>query len=70
MVDPATSFEEDLNNGAEVCDGSDKEDGSVIEAEVVEPLTDSTQNEILPTIHAAPVSLEDAPKKSYASIVS
>ncbi|KAJ6293922.1 hypothetical protein OIU76_022069 [Salix suchowensis] len=69
MVDPATSFEEDLNNGAEVCDGSDKEDGSVLEVEVVEPLTDSTQNEILPTIHAAPVSLEDAPKKSYASIL-
>ena len=70
-VDPATSFEEeDLNNGSEVCDHSDKEDGSVIDIEVVEPVTDSTQNEILATINAAPASLEDAPKISYASIVS
>ena len=71
MVDPAASFEEeDLNNDAEVSDCSDKEDGPVIEVEQGEPLTESTQDEILPTIHAAPVSLEDAPKKSYASIVS
>ncbi|KAF9667711.1 hypothetical protein SADUNF_Sadunf15G0052000 [Salix dunnii] len=70
MVDPAASFEEEvLNNDAEVSDCSNKEDGPVIEVEVVEPLTESTQDEILPTIHAAPVSLEDAPKKSYASIV-
>nr|TKS16147.1 putative G3BP-like protein isoform X3 [Populus alba] len=69
-VDPATSFEEeDLNNGSEVCDHSDKEDGSVIDVEVVEPVTDSTQNEILATINAAPASLEDAPKISYASIL-
>ncbi|CAK7323219.1 unnamed protein product [Dovyalis caffra] len=69
-VDPAASFEEeDLNNGAEVCDPSEKEDGSVIEVEVVEPSTDSTQNEILATVNAAPASMEDAPKKSYASIV-
>ncbi|KAH8487161.1 hypothetical protein H0E87_025940 [Populus deltoides] len=69
-VDPATSFEEeDLNNGSEVCDHSDKEDGSVIDIEVVEPVTDSTQNEIPATINAAPASLEDAPKISYASIL-
>lgn len=70
-VDPATSFEEeDHNNGAEVCDPSDKEEGSVIEDEVVEPPTDSIQHEILRSIDAPPASLEDAPKKSYASIVS
>lgn len=69
-VDPATSFEEeDLNNGTEVCDPSDKEEGSVIEEEAVEHQTDSTHNEILTSVDAAPATLEDAPKQSYASIL-
>ncbi|XVE56798.1 hypothetical protein DITRI_Ditri04bG0039800 [Diplodiscus trichospermus] len=61
--------EEDVNNGAEVCDPSDKEEGSVIEEEVVEPQNAVSQNESVPTVDSAPVALEDAPKKSYASIV-
>ncbi|XP_020537475.1 nuclear transport factor 2 isoform X2 [Jatropha curcas] len=69
-VDPTTpSEEEDLNNGAEVCDPSDKEEGSVIDVEVVEQQTDSIHNEILTSVDAAPAALEDAPKKSYASIL-
>ncbi|KAK3029946.1 hypothetical protein RJ639_038174 [Escallonia herrerae] len=42
--DPATSFEEeDLHNGAEVCDPSDNEEGSVLEEEIVdEPPINST----------------------------
>ncbi|KAJ4831842.1 hypothetical protein Tsubulata_017505 [Turnera subulata] len=69
-VDPATSFEEDdVQNGPEVCDPSDKEEGSVIDVEVVEPPTESTENEVLASVDAAPASTEDAPKKSYASIV-
>ncbi|XP_015572029.2 nuclear transport factor 2 isoform X2 [Ricinus communis] len=67
-VDPATSFEDkDLNNGAEVCDPSDKEEGSVNEEEVVDPQPDSTCN--ITSVGASPAILEDAPKKSYASIL-
>ncbi|KAF2282319.1 hypothetical protein GH714_043848 [Hevea brasiliensis] len=69
-VDPATSLEEeDLNNGAEVFDPSDKEEGSVIKEEVVEHQTGSTDGEILISVDASPAALEYAPKKSYASIV-
>ncbi|KAF2312868.1 hypothetical protein GH714_040924 [Hevea brasiliensis] len=71
-ADLAISFEEEnLNHGAEVCDPSDKEEGSVIEEEVVEHQAGSTRNETLTSVDAAPVALEDAPipKKSYASIV-
>ncbi|XVF11780.1 hypothetical protein REPUB_Repub08aG0057500 [Reevesia pubescens] len=60
--------EEDINNEAEVCDPSDKEEGSVIE-EVVEPQNIASQSESLAAVDSAPVVPEDAPKKSYASIV-
>jgi hypothetical protein len=75
-VDPATSFEEeDLNDGAEVCDPSDNEEGSVVEVEVIKPSTDAGQNEVLTVVDStdvasAPAAEDDAPKKSYASIVS
>ncbi|PQM36681.1 ras GTPase-activating protein-binding protein 1 isoform X1 [Prunus yedoensis var. nudiflora] len=74
VVDHATSFEEeDLNNGPEVCDPSDNDEGSVIEEEVVEPPAHSSQNQVLadvdPTPDPAPETQEDVPKKSYASIV-
>jgi hypothetical protein len=74
-VDPATSLEEeDLNDDAEVCDPSDNGEGSVVEDEVIEPPTHSTQNEIPPVadstgVDAAPAAEEDAPKQSYASIL-
>ncbi|XP_021901679.1 ras GTPase-activating protein-binding protein 1 isoform X2 [Carica papaya] len=61
--------DEDLTNGAEVCDPSDKEEGSVIEEEIVEPPTHSSEVEIVAGVDSAPVAQEDAPKKSYASIV-
>ncbi|XP_022769353.1 ras GTPase-activating protein-binding protein 2-like isoform X2 [Durio zibethinus] len=61
--------EEDINNGAEVCDPSDKEEGSVIEEEVVEPQGIASKNESVAAVDSAPVVLKDAPKKSYASIV-
>lgn len=61
---------EDLDNGAEACDPSDKDDGCVVEDEVVEPPSDIVQNEILTGADSVPISQEDAPKKSYASIVS
>ncbi|XWS51236.1 hypothetical protein CRYUN_Cryun12cG0159300 [Craigia yunnanensis] len=60
---------EDINNGAEFCDPSDKEEGSVIEEEVVEPQKIASQNESVAAVDSTPVVLEDAPKKSYASIV-
>ena len=85
-VDRAPNFEEeDLNNGPEVCDPSDNEEGSVIEEEIVEPPTlippkqipptqmpptQISENKDLPAVDSAPENLEDAPKKSYASIVS
>lgn len=61
--------EEDLNNGAEVSDPSDNEDGSVVEDEVVEPPTHSVEIQSLPVVDSAPEIQEDIPKKSYASIV-
>ncbi|XVF49948.1 hypothetical protein PTKIN_Ptkin04bG0057300 [Pterospermum kingtungense] len=70
VEDPSTCPEdEDINSGAEVCDPSDKEEGSVIEDEVVEPQNILSQNETVAAVDSAPVALEDAPKKSYASIV-
>lgn len=71
VEDPATFFEEDPNNGPEVCDPSDNEEGSVIEEEavIVEPPIQSSQNKDLPDVDPTPEALEDAPKKSYASIV-
>lgn len=73
-LDTATSFEveeeEDLDNGAEVCDPSDNE-GSVIEEEIVEPPpTHSEQIETVIIVETAPATQDDVPKKSYASIVS
>ncbi|XP_039058094.1 nuclear transport factor 2-like isoform X3 [Hibiscus syriacus] len=61
--------EEDINNGAEVCDPSDEEEGSVIEEEVVEPQNVVSQNESVVADESVPAVLQDAPKKSYASIV-
>ncbi|KAK9034479.1 hypothetical protein V6N11_050643 [Hibiscus sabdariffa] len=60
--------DEDVNNGAEVFDPSDKEEGSVVE-EVVEPQNIATHSESVVAVDSAPAVLEDAPKKSYASIV-
>ncbi|KAH1074627.1 hypothetical protein J1N35_026955 [Gossypium stocksii] len=68
--DPLTYPEdEDVDNGAEVFDPSDKEEGSVIEDEVVEPQNITSPNETVVVVDSPPVVLEDAPKKSYASIV-
>ncbi|KAK9036422.1 hypothetical protein V6N11_078424 [Hibiscus sabdariffa] len=61
--------EEDINNGAEVCNPSDEEEGSVIEEEVLEPQNIVSQNESVVADESAPAVLEDTPKKSYASIV-
>ncbi|KAK8265924.1 hypothetical protein V6Z11_D12G208200 [Gossypium hirsutum] len=70
VEDPLTYPEdEDVNNGAEVFDPSDKEEGSVIEDEVVEPQNITSPNETVVVVDSPPVVLEDAPKKSYASIV-
>ncbi|KAK3037966.1 hypothetical protein RJ639_030671 [Escallonia herrerae] len=68
--DPATSFEEeDLHNGAEVCDPSDNEEGSVLEEEIVdEPPTNSTVYEVSMVDNADPSATQEE-KKSYASIV-
>jgi hypothetical protein len=54
-----------------VCDPSDNEEGSVIEEEavIVEPPIQSSQNKDLPDVDPTPEAQEDAPKKSYASIV-
>lgn len=66
---PESSYEEDLTNEAEVCDPSDHEDGSVTEEEIVEPPSQLNQSEIV-TVTAEPsVSQDDAPKRSYASIL-
>ncbi|KAI4329680.1 hypothetical protein MLD38_028040 [Melastoma candidum] len=59
-VQPAASFEEeDLTNGAKVCDPSDYEESAVDDA-TIEPVHPATE--------PSPDVEEDAPKKSYASI--
>ncbi|KAM3751241.1 hypothetical protein ACB098_04G093600 [Castanea mollissima] len=74
-LDPATSLEEeDLNDVAEVCDPSDNEEGSVVEDEIIEPPSHSFPDEIPMVadstgVDVAPAAEEDAPKKSYASIL-
>lgn len=72
VEEPATFVDEDPNNGPEVVDPSDIEEGSVIEDEVVieEPPIESIQSRDLPEVDPIPETQEDAPKKSYASIVS
>lgn len=68
--DPATSTEgENFNNGAEVYHPQEtKEDVSVIDEEVVVPIT--SENDIV-TIHdSTPAVQDDEQKTSYASIVS
>ncbi|GMJ00049.1 hypothetical protein like AT5G60980 [Hibiscus trionum] len=67
--DPITYPEDDINNGGEVFDPSDKEEESIIEEEVVEPQNIATHSESVVAVDSAPAVLEDAPKKSYASIV-
>ncbi|XP_052179513.1 nuclear transport factor 2-like isoform X2 [Diospyros lotus] len=69
--EPSMSFEsEGLNNGAEVCDPSDHEEGSVLEEEVIdEPPMNSSQNETIPIIISDPSTAHED-KKSYASIAT
>lgn len=64
--EPVASIEEeDLDNVAEVYDPSDKDEGVVVDAEPIEPPpAQISHNEVLP------VPQGDAPKHSYASIVS
>ncbi|KAM5570930.1 nuclear transport factor 2 [Rosa sericea] len=71
VEEPATSLDEDPNNDPEVCDPSDNDEGSVIEEEVVieEPPIQSSESRDLPEVDPIPETQEDAPKKSYASIV-
>lgn len=71
MLDRATPLEDKgLDNGAGDFDPADNEDGSVVEEEVVEPPTHSSENKSFPGIDSTPEAQDDAPKKSYASIVS
>lgn len=67
---PETSYEEDLSNEAEVVNPSDNEDRSITEEEIVEPPTQLNQSEVLTVTSELSASQDDAPKKSYASIVS
>lgn len=68
--DPATTAPSEEQNGAEVCDPSDNEEGSVIEEEVVnEPQAHQSQNETSAVDCSDPSAAQDE-KKSYASIVS
>ncbi|KNA21948.1 hypothetical protein SOVF_038180 [Spinacia oleracea] len=68
---PDSSYEEDLTNEAEVCDPSDNDDGSVIEEEIVEPPIQLTQSETVTVTVTSELSAsqDDAPKRSYASIL-
>lgn len=67
---PAAAPEaQDMQNGAEVCDPSDNEEGSGLEEEIIqEPPSKSSQNETV-IIAASDLSAGQEEKKSYASIV-
>ncbi|XAR51235.1 hypothetical protein NMG60_11005801 [Bertholletia excelsa] len=67
--EPGTASEvEDLNNGAEVCDPSDHDEGSVGEEEVINPPINSSHIEAETIISSDPSATQEE-KKSYASIV-
>lgn len=67
---PESSNEEDINIEAEVCDPSDNEDGSITEEEIVEPPVQLNQRESVTVTSELSSSQDDAPKRSYAAIVS
>ncbi|XP_028753779.1 ras GTPase-activating protein-binding protein 2 isoform X3 [Neltuma alba] len=71
VADPAPSVEvECIHNGAEVDEPLDNEgEGSVIDEEVVEPSTELNQSNIVASVDSTPAAQDDAPRKSYASIV-
>lgn len=66
---PESSFEEDTNNEAEVCDPSDNDDGSITEEEIIEPPAPLNQSETVNVASVPAASHDDAPKMSYASIL-
>lgn len=71
-MEPVATIEAEDLNGAEVCDPSDHEEGSVIEEEIFDdPPAHSTSNEVDTVVSLDPAAAA-APgeKKSYASIVS
>lgn len=73
VEDTATSSvaeDENQNNGGEVYHPQDEEEGSVIDEEVAEPPTDLSQNEIVTVHDSTSAAQDDAPRRSYASIVS
>lgn len=71
VEDTATLAEgENLNNGAEVYHPQDEEEGSVIDEEVAEPPTDLSQNDIVTVDDSTSAVPDDAPRRSYAAIVS
>ncbi|XP_020226945.1 ras GTPase-activating protein-binding protein 1 [Cajanus cajan] len=60
---------ENLDNGAEVYNPQDEDEGSVIDEEVAEPPTDLSQNDVV-TVHDSTSAIQDdAPRRSYAAIV-
>ena len=71
VADPATSTGgENLENGAEVCHPlQNAEEQSVVDEEVVEPSIDLSSKNIVTSVDSNPAVQDDAPRKSYASIV-
>ncbi|WJX95603.1 hypothetical protein P8452_76901 [Trifolium repens] len=71
VEDPATSAEgERLNNGAEVYHPQDnKQEGLVVDEEVVIPPTDLSENDVVIIHDSTSAVQDDARKTSYASIV-
>ncbi|XP_058193080.1 nuclear transport factor 2 [Rhododendron vialii] len=70
-LEPVATIEAEDLNGAEVCDPSDHEEGSVIEEEIIDdPPAHSSSNEVDTVVSLDPAAAA-APgeKKSYASIV-
>ncbi|PIA57676.1 hypothetical protein AQUCO_00600422v1 [Aquilegia coerulea] len=71
VSEPAIAVEESVDKGEEVCNPSDNEEGSIVDVEIVgESPASPNQHEVrLIPETASSAGQEDAPKKSYASIV-
>jgi len=62
--------DENHNDAGEVYHPQDEEEGSVIDEEVAEPPTDLSENDIITVHDSTSAAQDDAPRRSYAAIVS
>jgi hypothetical protein len=70
VAEPALNQKEEVVNGEEVCNPTNDVEKPVVEETLVpEDINEVPNNVAVAPISSPPVPLEEAPKKSYASIV-